>query len=205
MSSGDLIVITAPSGTGKTTLIRRLLAGVDGIDFSVSVTTRPKREGEVEGRDYHFVSSDRFDRMVAAGELLEWAEVHGRKYGTGARQVDESLAAGRDVLLDVDTQGAESIRRLRPGAVLVFIMPPDFETLAGRLKGRGLEPDEEVDRRIGAASSEVGKYVQYDYVVINDTIERALRALEGIVLARRSLRARQEEACRRIVATFPGV
>jgi len=203
LSKGDLIVITAPSGTGKTTLIRRLLTEIEDLKFSVSVTTRPKREGEVEGRDYHFVPHERFDRMAAAGELLEWAEVHGQKYGTAARQVDESLAAGRDVLLDVDTQGAESIRRLRPGAVLVFIMPPDFETLAGRLKGRGLESPEEVALRIGAASVEVGKYVRYDYVVVNDTIERAVRALAGIVLARRSLRSRQEETCRRIVATFP--
>jgi len=204
LSDHDLIVITAPSGTGKTTLIRRLLKEVEGIDFSVSVTTRPMRDGETEGEDYHFVDPERFAGMVAAGQLLEWAEVHGRKYGTSARMVDESLARGRDVLLDVDTQGAESIRRLRPEAVLIFIMPPDFETLSSRLRGRGLDPAEDVARRIGNAYSEVKKYVNYDYVVINDTIERALGALSDIVRSRRLLRRRQEEACRRILATFPG-
>jgi len=203
LSDNDLIVITAPSGTGKTTLIRRLLKEIEGLDFSVSVTTRPMRDGEVEGRDYHFIDPPRFESMVAAGELLEWAEVHGRRYGTSARVVDDSLARGRDILLDVDTQGAESIRNLRPEAVLIFIMPPDFETLSSRLRGRGLETAEDVARRIGNAYREVTRYVNYDYVVVNDTIDRALASLAGIVRARRALRRRQDEACRRIMATFP--
>ncbi len=201
MSDADLFVVSAPSGAGKTTLIRRLLERVDGMEFSVSYTTRPPREGEREGGDYHFITDDRFDAMLREGGLLEWATVHGRRYGTGGRRVDEALARGRDVLLDVDSQGARSVRRLRPEAVLIFIMPPDCPALEARLRGRGGEPGE-IARRIGAARAEMERHVDYDYVIVNRTLDEALRDLVGIVLARRRRRARMEPECLRILATF---
>lgn len=195
-------MVSAPSGTGKTTLIRRLLADLPGIDFSVSYTTRPMREGEREGIDYFFVDEDRFDRMVAAGEFLEWARVHGRRYGTCVRLVDASLARGHDVLLDIDTQGAASVRRLRKGALLIFIMPPDREALEARLRGRGLESGEEVSRRMTNARQELERFSEYDYLVINDDLERALRELEAIVLAHRSRGEERRRECHRILASF---
>jgi len=195
-------VVSAPSGTGKTTLIRALLVKVPDLKFSVSFTTRPMRQGERDGIDYHFVDDARFDAMVAAGEMLEWAQVHGRRYGTGARQVDEVLLGGNDILLDVDTQGGRSVRSLRPDSVFVFIMPPDYRTLEQRLRGRGGAAPEEVARRIGNARQEMERYVEYDYVVINDTLPEALGALEAIVLSRRRRRQRMEADCRRVMETF---
>ena len=202
MSDRDLFVVSAPSGTGKTTLIREVLARVVDIDFSVSYTTRRARDNEQDGVDYHFVEDAEFDRMLESDELLEWAEVHGRRYGTCGRSVDESLSKGRDVLLDIDTQGADSVRHRRPEAVTIFIMPPDFETLDRRLRGRGQEVEKEIQRRIGNARREVERYVDYDYVVINDSLEEARDALQGILLARKSLCRRLEPECRRIVETF---
>lgn len=202
MSRSDLFVISGPSGAGKTTLIRGLLAQVPSLGFSVSYTTRPPRPGELEGRDYHFVDEERFGRMVQTGEFLEWAQVHGHRYGTGARHVDAMLGQGSDVILDIDTQGAASVRRLRDQAVLVFIMPPDLQTLRSRLRGRALEAAEEMERRMRAALREMERFELYDYLVINNEVESALRSLEGIVLAQRSRRGRQEEACHRILETF---
>lgn len=201
MSEPDLFVISAPSGAGKTTLIRNLLARVKGLEFSVSYTTRPSRQGEREGKDYHYVAEDRFEAMIRGGELLEWATVHGRRYGTGARLVEEALARGNDVVLDVDSQGARSVRALRPGAVLIFIMPPDRAALESRLKGRGGAPDE-MARRIGAARAEMERHLEYDYVIVNEAVEGALRDLEGIVMAQRRRRARMEPECVRILETF---
>lgn len=202
MSSGDLFVVSAPSGTGKTTLIRKLLSKVAEIDFSVSFTTRQMRTGEREGVDYHFVDDDRFSLMVESGEFLEWAHVHGRRYGTSATLVDASQERGHDVLLDIDTHGAASVRALRGEAVLIFILPPDRSTLEARLAGRGLESAAEVARRLGNAREELEKYVNYDHLVINDDLEAALRELEGIVLSYRSRGARRRETCRSILASF---
>ena len=202
MSEAGLFVVSGPSGAGKSTLIRKLLASVQGMDFSVSYTTRPPRAGEREGVDYHFVDDAAFDRMERAGEFLEWARVHDRRYGTSARLVEKSLAAGHDVLLDVDTQGARNVRRLRPEAVLVFVLPPDRETLASRLKGRRLESPEEADRRLRKALDEMLSGDAYDYLVINDEVERAFDALRSIVVAHRASVKRQIPAWRRIVAGF---
>jgi guanylate kinase len=202
LSNRDIFVVTAPSGTGKTTLIRRLLEDLPDVDFSVSYTTRPMRAGEKEGVDYHFIGLEEFERMVADGEFLEWAEVHGQRYGTSARLVDASLARGRDVLLDVDTQGAASVRRLRGESVLIFILPPDFETLKKRLTGRGLEPLLDIERRVRNARAEVERCSKFDYVVINESLDEALLRLEAILLAHRSRTDRQAEACSRILASF---
>ena len=202
MSNGDLFVVSAPSGTGKTTLIRKLCGDIAEIDFSVSFTTRKMRKGEREGVDYHFVDDDRFSRMVDAGEFLEWARVHGRRYGTSAALVDAALARGHDVLLDIDTQGAASVRALRGDAVLIFILPPDRSALAARLEGRGLESAADIARRMGNAREEMEKYVNYDHLVINDNLEAALRELEAIVLSYRSRVARRRESCRSILESF---
>jgi guanylate kinase len=148
------------------------------------------------------VDDVRFDAMVAAGEMLEWALVHGRRYGTSARQVQEIMAGGNDVLLDVDTQGARSVRALRPDSVFIFIMPPDYRTLEERLRGRGGASPEEVQRRIGNARQEMERYVEYDYVVINDALPEALGSLEAIVLGRRRRRPRMEAHCRKVMETF---
>lgn len=204
MSRGDLFVVSAPSGTGKTTLVRRLLSDMPDIVFSVSYTTRARRPGETEGVDYHFVGRERFDAMIEAGDFLEWAEVHGQRYGTSAAQVDRSLAAGRDVLLDIDTQGARSVRGLRPETVLIFILPPDVSSLRRRLSGRGHETPEEIDRRLANARREVERATDYDYLLINDDLEEALRRLEAIILAHRSRTGRQKEACRGILERFRG-
>ena len=195
-------MVSAPSGTGKTTLIRSLLVKIPDLKFSVSFTTRPMRQGERDGIDYHFVNDAEFDAMVARNEMLEWAQVHGQRYGTRARQVEEVLAGGHDILLDVDTQGARSVRSLRPESVFIFIMPPDYRTLEERLRGRGGAPPEEVRRRIGNAREEMERYVEYDYVVINDSLPEALGSLEAIVLSRRRRRPRMEAHCRKVMETF---
>src|SRR5262245_10677768 len=144
------------------------MARIPNLGFSVSYTTRPPRAGEQEGRDYHFVDEQRFGRMVEAGEFLEWAQVHGHRYGTGAKPVDVIVGQGKDVVLDIDTQGAASVKRLRDDAVLVFIMPPDLDTLRSRIRGRALEAPDEIDRRVRAALREMERFELYDYLVIND-------------------------------------
>jgi guanylate kinase len=198
----DILVVSAPSGAGKTTLIRRLLAEVRGIHFSVSHTTRRPRPGEVEGIDYHFVDRSRFDAMIAAGEFLEWAEVHSRRYGTSRKEVDAPLARGEDVLLDVDTQGAASIRRLRPEAVLVFVLPPSVQALRDRLAARAQDDPEQTARRVEAAGREVAALDLYDYCVVNDSLDRALRDLQAIIRARRLRRERAPEPILSIVRDF---
>ncbi|NDY41639.1 guanylate kinase [Dissulfurirhabdus thermomarina] len=187
---GDLFVISAPSGAGKTTLCRRLLAEVAGLDFSVSHTTRPPRPGEVDGRDYHFVDREVFEAMRARGDFLEWAEVHGNLYGTSRQAVSAALAAGRDVLLDIDVQGAREIRRVFPGACYVFILPPSLEALEARLRGRGSEDEAAAALRLANARRELHAASEYDYVVVNDELDAACEGLRAIVTARRLRSAR---------------
>lgn len=202
MSEPELFVVSGPSGAGKSTLVRRLLASVPDLDFSVSWTTRPARAGETEGVDYHFVDDAEFDRREKAGEFLEWARVHGRRYGTSARDVEKSLASGRDILLDVDTQGARSVRARRPDAVLVFILPPGKDALVSRLRGRRLESADEVEKRLRNAVAEIRQGNAYDYLIVNDDVDRALAALQGIVVAHRARAPRQAGAWRGILESF---
>lgn len=203
--AGSLIVVSAPSGAGKTTLCRRLLAELPSIEFSVSHTTRPRRHDEREGVDYHFVDRDTFLRARDRGEFLEWAQVGDHLYGTAADPVRRVLAHGRDVLLDVDTQGAVSIHRLEPGAILVFILPPGPDALRQRLEARGSETPESLARRLELARGEIEKASLYEYLVVNDDLEAAYDRLRAVVLSARCRRLRQEARLRDIAGRFgPG-
>ncbi len=180
-SRGDVFIVSGPSGAGKGTLVRALLDRVPGLWLSVSATTREPRPGEVEGVHYHFLAREEFDRLVAGDGFLEWAEVHGNRYGTLRSKVEERVAAGQDVILEIDPQGAGQVKRALPSAVLVFIEPPSFEELRRRLIGRGSETPEQIERRLCAAVEELKIAGTYDYVVINDDVERATDELAHIV------------------------
>ncbi len=194
MEQGDLFVISAPSGTGKTTICRRILQEVPGVEFSVSYTTRPPRRGEVDGRDYHFVDTDIFQSMVEYGEFLEWARVHGNLYGTGRKDVLSRLEAGRDVLLDIDVQGARQVKAKYPRAVMVFILPPSLRELEDRLAGRGTEDRHGLEVRLENAAREMEAAREYDYAVVNDELARAVQDVEAII---RAARLRTERALSR--------
>jgi guanylate kinase len=183
---GFLLVVSGPSGVGKGTLVRGLTQMRPECVFAVSATTRQRRAVEGEGVDYEFVSPEEFDRRIAAGWFLEWAEVHGERYGTPASFVDDQVRAGRVVVLDVDVQGGVSVRRARPDSVSVFILPPTLEALRLRLAGRRTESAESVERRLQVAPRELAQYRDYDYVVMNDDRDRAVASLVAIVDAERA-------------------
>jgi guanylate kinase len=199
---GMLVVVSSPSGGGKGTLIRRALKNVPNLGYSVSFTTRLPREGETHGRDYFFVAEAEFRRMIEAGEFLEWASVHGNLYGTAHAQVERERAAGRDIILEIDVQGAASVRRLAQDATSVFILPPSFEILRARLEARGTERADDLSLRLRNSAGEVEHYREFQYVVINDDAERAAALLASIIYAERARRERQEEAARLILASF---
>lgn len=180
---GTLFVISAPSGTGKTTLCRRLLNERPNMRFSVSYTTRGPRPGEADGVDYSFVNVERFKVMIEQGEFAEWAEVHGNYYGTSIKRLDAMLSEGFDVLLDIDVQGARQIRNIYSDAVYVFILPPSKQALGERLSGRNSDHPEVVARRLAKAKMEINEYKLYDYVIINDVLERAYAELVWVVEA----------------------
>lgn len=193
------LVIAAPSGAGKTSLAHALVQRhPELVTFSISATTRARRERERPGKDYYFVDDTEFDEMIESGELLEWAYVHGRRYGTPRRGVREGIAAGKVVVLDIDVQGARQIRRAFDDAVLVFILPPSAAELNRRLMGRGSERDAELLRRLRGARGELEVAVEFDYVVVNDDFERALGALEAILNAERHRAGRIAELDREL-------
>lgn len=202
---GLLLILSAPSGTGKTTLVNRLAERVPDLVRSRSCTSRPPRPGEVDGVDYHFVSPARFRGMIEAGDLLEWADVFGQRYGTGAAATERPRAAGHDVVLVIDVQGARQVRRKVPDAVSVFVLPPSFGELEQRLRGRGeaAPGGADLERRLRAARREVAMVDEYDYVVVNDDIAACVERLRHIVLAERSRTAVMRERTRGIVGTFP--
>ena len=199
---GMLVVVSSPSGGGKGTLIRRALKMVPNLGYSVSFTTRGPREGEVNGLHYFFVPEAEFRRMAEAGEFLEWAVVHGNLYGTAFAQIESERAAGRDIILEIDVQGAQSVRRLAQDAISVFILPPSFEILRARLEARGTEREEDLLLRLRNSAGEVEHYREFQYVVINDDAERAAGLLASIIYAERARRERQEENARLILASF---
>jgi guanylate kinase len=180
-----LVVVSAPSGAGKTTVLARVLEETPGLSFSVSHTTRAPRAGERDGHDYHFVDRDAFLQLRDSGGLLEWAEVHGNLYGTGVAEIARARAEGRDVLLDVDVAGAAQVRTRIPGAVSVFILPPSFEVLERRLRGRGQDDEPTIQRRLAAAGREIDAFEQYDYAIINEDLDTCVRDLKSIVHAAR--------------------
>ena len=189
---GLMLVLSSPSGAGKTTLSRRLLAADDDLELSVSVTTRPPRAGEVEGRDYRFIDRARYDAMVAQHELLEWAEVFGNCYGTPRALVEAALSAGRDVLFDIDWQGTQQLRDAVPGdLVSVFVLPPSMDELERRLHTRAQDSDEIIRARMTKAADEMSHWAEYDYVVINRDIEQAFTDVRAILAAERLKRDRQ--------------
>jgi guanylate kinase len=189
---GLMLVLSSPSGAGKTTLSRRLLASDDAIDLSISVTTRPPRPGEVDGRDYHFIERTEFDAMVARGELLEWAQVFGNSYGTPRGPVEEALASGRDVLFDIDWQGTQQLsERGRADLVSVFVLPPSIPDLEQRLKSRAQDTPDVIRSRMAKAGDEMSHWAEYDYVVINREIADAFEDVRTILGAERLKRERQ--------------
>ena len=190
-ATGTLYIVSAPSGAGKTSLVKALLERMDGIRVSVSHTTRPPRPGEQDGVDYHFVDKAGFQRLVEAGDFLEHAQVFDNFYGTSRSAVQAQLDAGDDVILEIDWQGARQVRRQFPEAVGVFILPPSLEALRERLTGRGQDPDEVIERRMRDAVSEMAHYDEYDYLVFNDDFEVALADLQALFRADRLRLARQ--------------
>ena len=182
---GTLYVISAPSGAGKSSLVKALLENTQGIGVSVSHTTRAKRDGEHDGADYHFIGKEKFISMVEKSEFLEHAQVFDNYYGTAAANIEDKLKQGEDVILEIDWQGAEQVRKLIPHSVNIFILPPSLGALEERLRGRGQDSDEIIARRMRDAKSETSHYSEYDFLVVNDAFDEALAELRSIVLARR--------------------
>ena len=183
--SGHLFIVAAPSGAGKTTLVRLLLANDPQLGLSISCTTRAPRPGEEDGRDYHFVGVEDFLDQVGRGEFIEWAEVHGNYYGTLRRTIEEQLQAGRDLVLEIDWQGAQQVRKAFPQAIGIFILPPSLPTLKERLAGRGTDSTEVIARRFAAARDEMRHVDEFEYVIINDDLQQALANLRSVVAAAR--------------------
>ncbi len=191
---GNLYVVAAPSGTGKSSLVKALLEVDSRMELSVSHTTRAPRGQEMHGREYYFVSDEEFDRMIAADAFVEWAQVHGNRYGTSRKAIEDKIAAGADIVLEIDYQGAIQIKRQFPNAVLIFILPPSWEELRARLQRRAEDSDEVIELRLRNAAEEVAHVDHFDFVIINELFERALFDLKAIAHAQRLKVAAQRRA-----------
>jgi guanylate kinase len=186
INRGTLFIVSAPSGAGKSTLCKILVEKLPKLGFAVSHTTRAPRDGEQDGTDYHFVDIDTFKSMINKEDFLEWAEVHGNFYGTSKSMLEAKLASGSDILHDIDVQGARQMRdAYKDGAVYVFVLPPTLEALKDRLSGRGTDTQEIIDRRVGNAVGEIRDFSLYDYVILNDTLDEALKEFEAVIQATR--------------------
>lgn len=199
---GTLFVVSSPSGGGKGTIIEHVLERVENLSYSVSYTTRAPRQKEVAGREYFFVSRETFEEMIAAGEFLEWACVHGNLYGTARNQILAETNAGADIILELDVQGAASVRQLLMDSVSIFILPPSYEVLRERLIARGTDSAEELEIRLRRAPEELGQYSAFDYVIINDEVERAVGQLASIIYAERARCMRQESLVLEVIENF---
>ena len=201
MEQGDVFVISAPSGSGKTTICRYLLQRVEGLELSISYTTRPRKPGETDGKDYFFINEEKFDSMLILKEFLEYASVYGNRYGTSPAGVRSIVSRGVDAVLEIDVQGGAKVKETLPEAILVGIFPPDWETLARRLTGRGRDSREEMETRLEAAGREMRELLAYDYLLVNDDLEKAVTQAEWIVrahrLRRERVRARMEKILNR--------
>jgi len=201
METGDVIVISAPSGSGKTTICRMLAKRLDNMELSVSYTTRPRKRGEVNGTDYYFIKTEKFDKMVSSREFLEFASVYGQRYGTSREAVRSIVSRGKDAVLEIDVQGGKKVKKELPEAILVAVFPPDRRSLENRLIGRGRDSIEEVRARLQAADDEARELLSYDYLVVNDDLEEAVSRVEWIV---RAARLRRKRAFDRLAKIFDG-
>ena len=201
-NKGLLLVVSAPSGTGKTTVVEELVKIVPGLELSRSYTSRPKRSNETDGVDYNFVSREDFERRIFHGEFLEHADVFGNYYGTCRNETEARLASGRDLVLVIDVQGARQVRSQMASMVGVFVMPPSFQILEQRLRQRSQDSEAAMARRLATAKSEVSAWEEYDYVVINDELDRCVKELAGIILAERARRHRRDAEVAPIMKTF---
>jgi guanylate kinase len=199
---GNLIIISSPSGGGKGTLIKEVLERVPNLGYSVSLTTRSPRFGEEDGRHYHFVTKEEFQREISDGGFLEYAEVHGNLYGTSKSQIERITDGGRDIILEIDVQGAESVMDLVPHAVSIFILPPSYETLRARLTARATDGTNDLEVRLKNSHFEVSRYSLFKYVIINDEVHAAAGKLASIIVAERQLCDRQSESIKGILDSF---
>jgi guanylate kinase len=199
---GLLFIVSAPSGTGKTTLVERLVQILPNLRMSRSYTSRPARAGERDGVDYNFISRDAFEQRMRASQFLEWADVFGNYYGTGIADVETTLSAGQDVVLVIDVQGARQVKGQGVDHTAIFVMPPSFEVLEQRLRGRSKDTEAEIQRRLDTARAEVSSYVDYDYVVVNDDLEPTVVRLQEIIAAERSRTHRMKHVAQQILHTF---
>jgi guanylate kinase len=202
---GNLIIVSGPSGAGKSAIVDAALKSVRGLRFSISHTTRPPRANEVDGVHYFFVDVERFQELIRIGQFLEWAQVYGNYYGTSKDFIDRTLEGGEDVVLDVDVQGARTIRTARPEAISIFILPPSFAILRARLEQRKLDKEYVIENRLKIARDEIQHYRDYDYLIINDRLERSIEELNSIILGSRCSLNCRVGAASKIVATFGGI
>jgi guanylate kinase len=202
---GNLYIVSAPSGSGKTTLLQHLLKSFKDLKFSVSYTTRQPRGEEQNGVDYFFTDRPGFQEMVERGEFLEWAEYHGQLYGTARAYVDNHIEAGRDVILDIDVQGARQVKAKITDSTAIFVLPPSFQELERRLRSRMLETDEAIHRRLEIAKGEILFYRDYDYIIVNDVLEKSILLLESIVRSGNAAPRRQQHRIEEIIASFGGL
>jgi guanylate kinase len=201
---GLLFIVSAPSGTGKTTLVEKLVQQIPNLCLSRSYTSRPARTGEQDGVDYNFITRQRFEEMARAGEFLEWADVFGNYYGTCAADTERCLASGQDLVLVIDVQGARQVRRRGTASIGIFVLPPSAEILEQRLRGRSKDSEEAIRKRLDVACREVGEFATYEYVVINDELDTAVERLRAIVLAERARVQVMRQTAENIIATFKG-
>jgi guanylate kinase len=201
---GNLIIVSGPSGAGKSALVGTVLKRIPGVKFSISFTTRAPRGNERNGVEYFFVDRNRFQSLIRDGSFLEWAEVHGNIYGTSKSFVEDLLRRGEDVLLDIDVQGADILRRERPDSIGVFILPPSYQILRERLEHRRLDDGVVIEQRLKRACQEITRYREYDFLIINEDLENSIRELESIVLGARCRINARMEAAKSILATFGG-
>ncbi len=201
---GLLFIVSAPSGTGKTTLVERLVERVPDLSMSRSYTSREARPGEVDGLDYNFINRQRFESMIARNELLEWADVFGNLYGTSVEDTERTLASGRDLMLVIDVQGADRVRRRGIEQTAIFVLPPSFEVLEQRLRGRSKDVESAIRRRLEVAAREVARFADYDYVIVNHDVDAAVEKLRAIVTAERAKLKTMRGEAETVIRTFEG-